>query len=183
MILKLYRGEKMKKNLFFVIGAVILVCAIFLIAYNSYLYFNSKKPKVEVNTLEIVLDDYGKINLNEQIPIDDSESNTVEPYKFIVKNKGNKSVNYELLIEDFVTDTKTGLLDRKYLNYELRLNNQVIKKDHLSNVKNNIIDTRSLSVNGENNYELRIWVNTDIKNTNWMGKTYNYNVSVNPRSE
>ena len=58
--------------------------------------------------------------------------------------------------------------------------NKIIKKDNLGNVKNNIIDTKTLSSNSENTYELRIWVTGDYNSSEWMGKTYNYKVSVNP---
>ena len=54
------------------------------------------------------------------------------------------------------------------------------KLSNCTNVKNNILDTRTLDSNTENSYELRIWITGDINSTDWMGKTYNYKVSVNP---
>lgn len=170
----------MKKGLFLAIGGITLIVAIFLIAYYSFMYFSERQPKMEINTLEIVLSDEGKVNLTEQSPIDDSQSNTIEPYKFTVKNNGETTTIYQLLIEDFVTDKNTKLLSRKHLNYELVLNDVVIKKENLSKVENNILDTKTLAPNSENNYELRIWVTGDINSTEWMGKSYNYNVTINP---
>lgn len=170
----------MKKNLFFIIGGVSLIVAIFLLAYYSFMYFNKKQPKIDVNTLEIVLSDEGKINLSEQSPTDNSQISTIEPYKFTVKNKGKTEANYQLLIEDYVSDSNTKLLSRKYLNYSLTLNNNLIQTDNLANIKNNILDTRTLEPNTENAYELKIWITGDVNSTDWMGKTYNYKVSVNP---
>lgn len=170
----------MKKNLFFIIGGITLIIAIFLISYYSFMYFNQKQPKIDVNTLEIVLSDEGKINLSEQSPIDNSQVSTVKPYKFTVKNNGKTKATYQLLIEDYVTDSNTKLLSRKYLNYSLTLNNNLIQTENLANVKNNILDTRTLEPNTENIYELKIWLTGDINSTEWMGKTYNYNVTVNP---
>lgn len=170
----------MKKGLFLAVGGVALMLAIFFIAYYSFMYFNKRQPKIDVNTLEIVLNDEGNVNLTEQSPIDDSQSNQVKPYKFKVKNNGKTTATYQLLIEDFVTDKSTELLSRKYLNYELVLNNVSIKKENLSLVKNNILDTKTLASNAENNYELRIWVTGDSNSSEWMGKSYNYNVTVNP---
>lgn len=170
----------MKKNIFFIIGGITLIVAIFLIAYYSFMYFNKKQPKIDVNTLEIILSDEGNINLSEQSPTDDNQINTIEPYKFTVKNKGNTKATYQLLIEDYVTDSNTKLLSRKYLNYSLSLHGVIIKTDNLYNVKNNILDTRTLDSNTENAYELRIWITGDINSMDWMGKTYNYKVAVNP---
>lgn len=170
----------MKKGLFLAVGGVALMLAIFFIAYYSFMYFNKRQPKIDVNTLEIVLNDEGNVNLTEQSPMDDSQSNQVKPYKFKVKNNGKTTATYQLLIEDFVTDKSTELLSRKYLNYELVLNNVSIKKENLSLVKNNILDTKTLAANAENNYELRIWVTGDSNSSEWMGKSYNYNVTVNP---
>lgn len=170
----------MKKGLFLLVGGISLMIAIFLISYYSFMYFNKNQPKIDVNTLEIVLSDDGKINLSEQSPINDDQTSAIEPYKFKVKNNGKASATYQLLIEDFVTDKNTKLLSRKYLNYELTLNNVVIKNENLSYVKNNVLDTKILEANTENNYELKIWVTGDINSTEWMGKTYNYNVTVNP---
>ena len=61
----------MKRGLFFVVGGVVLLVSIFLLSYYSFLFFNTRKPSVDVNTLEIVLSDDGKVNLQEQQPLSD----------------------------------------------------------------------------------------------------------------
>ena len=94
----------MKKGLFFVVGGIVLLVAIFLLSYYSFLYFNNRKPIVSVNTLEIELNDSGKVNLEEQQPLSDDQLDTVKPYKFKIKNRGKSISQYQLLIEDFVTD-------------------------------------------------------------------------------
>ena len=170
----------MKKGLFFVIGGICLIVSIFLISYYSFQFFSDKQQKIDVSTIEISLSDEGKVNLIEQSPINDSESNLVEPYIFKVKNNGDKDITYQLLIEDYVSDANKKLLSRKNLNYSLMLGNDVIKSDNLSNVENNILDTRKLPSGAQNEYELRVWVTGDINSTEWMDKSYNYNVLVNP---
>lgn len=170
----------MKKGVFFVIGGIILLIAIFLISYYSFLFFNSKQPKVDVNTLEIVLSDEGNIELNEQQPIDNNKTNTVVPYRFKIQNKSDNLVSYELLIEDFVSDSSKQLLSRQYLNYELSSDGLVLKSGNLSTIRNNILDTGVLKANSTKKYQLKVWVTGDINSTEWMGKSYNYNVSVNP---
>lgn len=170
----------MKRGLFFAIGGIVLLVSIFLISYYSFLFFNSRKPKININTLEISFDDFGKVKLNDQEPINDNQVDQITPYKFTIKNKNQNSVKYQLLIEDFVTDKNTKLLSRKYLNYKLTLNDIVLKSENLSNVKNNIIDSGIIKANQKKTYELRIWVAENTNSTEWMGKSYNYNISVNP---
>ena len=170
----------MKRGLFFVVGGVVLLVSIFLLSYYSFLFFNTRKPSVDVHTLEIVLSDDGKVNLQEQQPLSDDQISSVVPYNFTVKNKGKTTAKYQLLIEDFVNDKSSSLLNRKYLNYQLSSNNIVLKQDNLSNVKNNILDTEILKPNEKKNYELRIWIAGNQNSSEWMGKSYSYNISVNP---
>lgn len=159
----------MKKGLFFVVGGIVLLVAIFLLSYYSFLYFNNRKPIVSVNTLEIELKDSGKVNLEEQQPLSDDQLDTVKPYKFKIKNRGKSISQYQLLIEDFVTDKSTKLLSRKYLNYQLSSNETVIKTGNLAEIKNNILDKNVLKPNQEKSYELKIWVTGNIESTEWMG--------------
>lgn len=170
----------MKKGLFFVVGGIVLLVAIFLLSYYSFLYFNNRKPAVSINTLEIELNDSGKVNLEEQQPLGNNQLDTVKPYKFKIKNRGKSISQYQLLIEDFVTDNSTKLLSRKYLNYQLSSNGTVVKTGNLAEIKNNILDKNILKANQEKSYELKIWVTGDIESTEWMGKTYSYTISVNP---
>ncbi len=170
----------MKRGLFFVVGGVVLLVSIFLLSYYSFLFFNTRKPSVDVNTLEIVLSDDGKVNLQEQQPLSSDQISSVIPYNFAVKNKGKTTAKYQLLIEDFVNDKSSSLLNRKYLNYQLSSNNIVLKQDNLSNVKNNILDTEILKPNEKKNYELRIWIAGNQNSSEWMDKSYSYNISVNP---
>ncbi|MDO5002609.1 MAG: hypothetical protein Q4E39_00050 [bacterium] len=170
----------MKRGLFFIIGGIVLLISIFLLSYYSFLYFNSRKPKVDVNTLEIALSDSGNVNLTDQQPISDNKIDNIKPYSFTIKNKGKTTVKYQLLIEDFVSDQNTKLLSRKFLNYQLISNGLVLEKDNLGNVKNNILDTGTLKPNEQKNYELKIWIADNLDSTDWLGKSYNYNISVNP---
>ena len=170
----------MKKSVFFLVGAILLAVSIFLLSYYSFTYFNNRRPQVDVNNLEVVFSDDGKLNLNEQVPTDDNQIDNITSYNFKIKNKSSKTVTYQLLIEDYATDSSKDLLSRKYLNYELALNGKFLKQDKLSNVKNNIIDTRTISKESTDEYELKVWVSTDVDSTEWMGKSYNYNVSINP---
>lgn len=174
----------MKKNIFLLIGGVVLFLLIIVVSYFSYKFFNNKG--VSISTIEIVVDDDGnKVDMKEQVPIDNSLKDSVTPYKFSVKNTGDSDIYYQLLIEDYISedDATRKMLNKNNLRYELKLNGEIIKIDNLSNIKNNIIDVRTLGANRDNNYELRLWVTGNLDSSEWMNKYYSYNISVNPISE
>ena len=47
----------------------------------------------------------------------------------------------------------------------------------MSNIDDNILDTRNISGLKTNNYELRIYIHDEA--LNWMGKHYHYKVVLN----
>lgn len=171
----------MKKRMFLIIGGIVLIIGIMLIAFLSLQFFRNED--VIVNTLEIIVDDGGnKVNLDKQVPQNETVTSDIESYHFTIRNKSDNDVKYQLLIEDFVDDKNEtqSILSRKYLKYELSLNNEVIKTDMLSNVKNNIIDTREVSSRSSNQYSLKVWVVGNLNDNYWMDKYYSYNIAVNP---
>ena len=170
----------MKKWLLLLISGIVLVVAIFLITFYSWGYFNQRKPKVDLNTLEIVLSDDGEVNLKEQTPTEDNKSDDIIPYNFKVTNKSDTKAKYQILLEDFISDDSNALLSRNVLKYELKKDGVTIKSGDLSSIKNNILNENSINAKEEDKYELRIWVNNDVSASEWVGKTYNYNVKVKP---
>ena len=69
------------------------------------------------------------------------------------------------------------------MKYQLSLDGQVIKQGNLKDIKNNILDTRTISSGKTNNYQLRIYVSQDAVNTNWQNKYYHFNVNVKMEEE
>ena len=163
-----------------IISIFILIILIILLSYICFKF--TRNNNFITNSLIIVEDKTStKMDSSNNGPIDDGDINTITPYKFSVRNAGTKATNYELLIEDIIEkDTKYKLLSREYLNYELYLNNQFIKRDSLSNIKNNIIDSRKIGKDEIYNYSLRIWITGSATDSNWMNKYYNYKLLVSP---
>ena len=115
--------------------------------------------------------------------LEDDEVSSVTPYKFEIKNNSNKDGNYSIYIEDLppnsVNDgcTEETLLERNMLKYQLKLNGNVIKEDYLSNINDNILDTRKIVSKESNYYELRFYIHDEA--TDWAGKHYHYKVVLN----
>lgn len=171
----------MKINKFSMIAsAIILTVLIVILAIVCFKF--ARNSNFISNSLIIVEDKTSsKMDSNINGPIKDSERDRVAPYKFSVRNAGTKSSNYELLIEDVIEkNVKNKLLSRKYLNYELLLDNKVVKSGSLSDINNNVIDKRKIEKDQIYNYGLRIWITGSATDTNWMNKYYNYSLLVSP---
>ena len=70
------------------------------------------------------------------------------------------------------------MLSKSQLEYQLSLNGEVIKQGMLTDIKNNILDTRVINPDKVNNYELRIYVSESAQITEWQNKYYHFNVKI-----
>ena len=132
----------------------------------------------------IVMDDSGnKVYDTDADNYEGDNISDIPPYTFTIKNTDAKGGSYTLYIEDVpinsINDgcTEFSLLERNQLNYQLILNDKVIKQDSLNNIKDNILDRRSIEGNKTNVYELRIYIKEDA--TDWRDKHYHYKVVMN----
>ena len=88
----------------------------------------------------------------------DDES-IIPTYYFTVKNHSDKDYNYVILLEDSTGNdgcSPSTRLKRDELEYELTLDNKVIKEGNLSSIENNILDKNIIKVDGINDYSLKI---------------------------
>ena len=112
--------------------------------------------------------------------IDDVDVSSVPAYTFKVMNNGKTKGEYTLYIEDvpvnLVNDgcTEDTLLKRSELKYQLTLNGNVLKEDYLSNIKDNILDTREIESNKTNSYSLKVYIHD--RAVDWFSKHYHYKV-------
>ncbi len=178
------------KNKFLLLCASLLLL-IFLVygTYSWYIFFLGASGSYGENASSslkdgnIVLNDNGNAVYDADAKnIEDEDVNEVPPYKFSINNSGSKD-KYTLYIEDVPLNTiddgctSDTLLNRSQLKYQLKLNGKVIKDDNLSNIKDNILDTREIAANTTNNYELRIYIHSEAED--WTGKHYHYKVVIN----
>ncbi len=176
-----------KRGILLVLGGIILGVFIVVVSYAWYRLFSDEI--MEVANLRIQLknnDDH--LVIPSASPVEDEEGKSHSPYTFAVTNTGNIVGTYRLIIEEApfnqIDDgcTAATLLDRSQLRYQLLLNGKEVVIDDLDHVKNNVLDVRTIPVNGENNYELRIWLKEEATSTDWEGKHYHYSVNVAPVS-
>ncbi len=178
----------MKNKILLVCGSLMLIIFLVFGTYFWYLYF------LRVNNISsstTTTQDVGGITLIDNGKnVYDSDATTTNPdnvenidaYVFNVKNDTNKNGSYTLYLEDVpINSVKDGcteetLLKRNQLRYQLILDEQVIKEDDLENIKDNVLDTRTIIPNSTNHYKLRVYIKEDAEN--WTNKHYHYKVSI-----
>lgn len=175
----------MKKKVLLAIGLIVLIVVIAVASYFWYIFFLdlgsdgtlSNKNKTPSS---LILVDENKIyaTFREGIEVLDDAPG----YKFKVINNGVKTSKYRLKIIEIepnkINDgcTPSTILKTSDLNYQLYLNNQIIKEGKLSELDNAYLDEQELNIDLTNNYELRIWVNSTA--TEFEGKHYHYKVDI-----
>ena len=174
----------MIKKRIFTLGIISLIIFIGLASYLWYLYFKDYENKLLsqdenltfIRNVEFV--NSGAINYINATNNDDD--NIIPIYYFRVKNNDDgNSYNYTLYIEN-VTANDGCTLDttfaREELEYELKLDNKVIKNGNLGTINNNVLDINTINKSSSNDYSLKIWLKSDI--TNYANKHFHYIVTM-----
>ena len=175
----------MKKVVLLIMAGIALFAFIFATSMLWYRFFyNNSTVSNDVSTVKVQLSDANNvIDESGLIPLDDETAKSLTPYEFTVENNSENASTYNVLLEDSIisddaTYSSKELLSRDQLRYQLSLNGNVIKIGDLSDLKNNVLDTRNIAVGQTNNYQLRIYVAEDAASTAWQNKYYHFNVNV-----
>lgn len=175
----------MKGKGVFLVGFISVIVFIIISAYFWYLYFldlhNDGKLNNNSNQLgKLVMVDISGVNAtNEESKEDGSDTPS---YVFRIDNRKTGSTNYNLYIEDtpynLVSDgcSSETTLKRSDLSYQLKLNGYIVKRGLMTDIEDNILDTRHINIDVSNQYELTIWINENA--IDWEGKHYHYKVTL-----
>lgn len=153
-----------KKRLVLVILTIIMCLGISYSAiYFVYFKQDSRVNKIETGLISI---DYqegsGQIEID-TVPVIDEVGLTNDPYSFTVKNTSIIPIN--LRIELLLDETNT--INYKAVKYALYKDDELVKKDNLSNLENNTIYLyENMHANEVNSYKLHIWVDYYYENPN-----------------
>ena len=177
----------MKKTTIILLCSAAIVIFTVLVSIVCFKLYNQEDRRV--SSVEISLNDQGKgVSLDQVIPIQDYEVEKLKGYDFQVKNNGDMDTMYQVLIEEVELSNKKGyskseLLSRNQLNYELSLNGKVIAGGSMADIKNNIIDQRLVPINKTSKYKLKVWIPQSAGKTNWSNKYYRYKVDIKTVTE
>lgn len=158
----------MKNKKIFTIAIISLIICIGIAAYLWYLYFHDYEIRLMnencktdfANSVKII--NTGKINYV-NASVEDSDS-IVPVYYFSIKNSSKEDFNYEIFIEDSEGNDgcdESSRLKWDQLEYELRLDNKVIKKAGLDSLINGALDTNIIKAESVNDYSIKVRLKND----------------------
>ena len=153
----------MKNKNVLTIAIVCLMIFVGIASYLWYTYFHEYEARLidaspAMKFLKgVELINSGNINYINANTNDDES--IIPTYYFTVKNHSNKHYNYVILLEDTKGGdgcTPSTRLKREELEYELTLDNKVIREGSLDSLQNNVLDKNIIPVDGTHDYSLKI---------------------------
>lgn len=173
----------MKNKTLLTIGVICLTVFIGIAAYLWYLYFNEYEGRIiaENQGLEFMrsvqFENSGPIYYV-NATVEDTDD-IIPKYYFRVKNDSNKDFEYILYFENSEGNDGCSVatrFTREDLQYELKLDNKVIKSGGLDTIQNNILDTNTIKSKDINDYSLKVWLKDDYSGKEKLH--YHYIVSL-----
>ena len=170
----------MKNKTVFKLAFISLIIFIVVATYFWFLYFRDYDGSIVKEKIRLELINNGGIDYINAIPNDLDEN--IPTYYFRIKNNSEEDIKYDVFLQNVspnaVKDgcTDSTIFSSNELNYELKLDNKVIKSGVLSMISNGILDNNKVSGNAINDYSLRIWLNDKAEDS--LLKHYHYTVSV-----
>lgn len=140
-----------KSNIFVILFIIILIIFIFFFSLYFFNLFDSKNPTL-ISSLNVTLNDEQTDHPASRIG-DDEDNST---YSFVVTNNSKMGAKYQVLLYD-----RDATISRKNVHYKLQLNDATIKTGTLDEVKDNVLDSRTVNGKSTNSYLFTIWVSED----------------------
>ncbi len=173
----------MKNKGVLTIAIISLLIFIGISSYLWYIYFHEYESKLIdaspamkfIKGVELI--NSGSISYVNANTLDDEDA--IPTYYFSVKNHSDKDYNYVILLEDSEGNdgcTPSTRLKRNELEYELTLDNEIIKTGGLNTLTNNVLDSNIIPINGTNDYSLRIKLKDN--DTGYENKHFHYIINM-----
>ena len=168
----------MKKKIFVFMFLMLVIIGV----SSSYAYLkvekgSSNNNSLTVDTLDVILlTDINNINLNNEVPKEDSDGLSNPSTTFSIKNNAGMVASYKVSLVDGTT--KSTVIN-KDVKYRLKRTNASTNETVTMDIKNldgtGLIDTGIIEANQVYNYELVMWL--DI-NSNPNGLVFSKNILV-----
>lgn len=173
----------MKNKSFLTIAIISLVIFMGTASYLWYEYFHEYEDKLVASNPKLEFSHGVELNNTGNIDYvnakEEDNDSIIPVYYFSVKNKTNKDFDYVIVLNNSEGSdgcSENTRLTREELEYELKLDNKVIKKDNLGTLINNILDTNIIKANSVNDYSLKIKLKDGI--TNYDKKHFHYVINI-----
>ncbi len=159
----------MEKKDRLIIGGILLILILCMLSFGFYKVFSTKNPAI-ISNLEVSFSDSGKTIVNEDFSL---KEEYIQPYTFRIANKNQFDTKYKVVLTD--NSKSKDSISRDKLQYRLVLNNKVIATGKLSEIKNDIIDSRVITKGTTNRYEFKVWL---LEDDDYENTVYTYSIKV-----
>ena len=167
----------MRKKIFLIFSGILLFAFVLDTSFLWYKVFYYGDLGA-VSNLQVQKES-DESTLNENLfPMTKEEASIVPNYEFSIKNVSNFKSHYEVVYKE-INDNPGKTLSKNQLDYQLMLNGKAIKEGNLEKLKNNVLDERYVMPNQTNKYELKVYIASSAKDSNWQNKKYTYTVNIN----
>lgn len=168
------------------IAAVLVLLIGASYAWLQVTLHGNSKATIKAGTLELTLDDAvdgNLINIEEAIPLSDSEGLATTPYKFSVKNTGTIYSNYRIYLDDAPIEDGITRMPDEVVKYNLKsstVNTTTNNGNEEDNTEENtttalvsslksgtdrvLVSNVTIAPNRTNNYELKLWIDEAATN-------------------
>ena len=160
----------MKSKNIVVVGIFSLIIFMGIATYLWYIYFHEYEEKLLTKNSEYdfirgveFINSGSTTYLNATTTDDDG---IIPTYYFRVKNNMDKDFNYIIYFKNAEANdgcTKDTTFSRDELQYELKLDNKVIKSGGLDTISNNILDVNTINKNSIKDYALKVKLKESVK--------------------
>ena len=181
------------KNIYLIIGIIILIGAIVGITY-AYWQLTLQQTNTNVVTTDcfnITFTDSNDINLQKAYPITNSEGASLTPYTFTIENTCDGPATYQINLETMSQEASVKVLPEQYLKANLieldstnaSTNNLISDYEVTPTIANALrayrLDTGILQGSESKTFELRLWLDYDTPAIDEvMNATYNGKISI-----
>ena len=186
--------KKSNKKVLKVIGLLGLFLLVFGLSYALFTVTlnGTKKVKVKTGKLELQLLDENNqditdsnnagysINLDNQVPVDDTTGLGTEGFTFKLKNIGTIDARYTIYLDDVALEEREDRLPDSAVRYSLTKNGSEENPSDLTSIgiaPNRKLDEGVIKQDTTNTYTLKVWIDEDATNEA-MDKVFNATLRV-----
>ena len=176
------------KKVIIIIFSIVLILV--LVLGLTYAYFrttlNGGEQVVKIDTLDLILNETSEgINIDTAVGVSDSKGMSLTPSTFTLVNRGDKTVDYTIYLDDMEIDSTDTRIDDKYLKYNLNKNGTDSGAKSLTSIganPNRVLDSGTISGGDTNTYSLNLWI-TDEVDGNYSGQVFKGKLRVEVSQE
>ena len=170
--------DALKNNKKIIILAVAIIIILLLgiaFAYFSTTLNGTKDYVIRVGSLGLKLEEGNELTLEKQIPLEDSEGQSLNGFNFSLVNEGGIDTDFTIYLDDIALDEGETRMPDSAIRYSLTKDSVVGNASDLTRMganPNRKVDTGTISPNQTINYTLKIWINYDATSEEASGKVF-----------